>query len=218
VALAGVAVAVAAALSTGVWVVDHQPDRSGQSGLAAAEPDGATGTPAPGSERAGLGRGGPLPSGPPAQPAPVDGTDRLAAGAGAGGGGPAGADPTPQIGSGTPGAAPTGGEPSGAPPTSPEPPDSGSESGSGATSPPPSPAPTPGPVEGTWVTDGGTVTAECAGSTATLLSWVAALPDFTEGAVEAGPGPEVSVVFTSDQTQVSVVVHCEDGAPAAVVS
>jgi serine/threonine-protein kinase len=220
-ALASSAAAVVAASSAGLWLVEPEPGQA-PTGSAAAGLGVATGSPTPGPVRAGLGGGAPWTGGPSDQPGPAAGSGGLAGGTGSGSDGesPVQAEPAPGTGSGTPGAAPSSADPSSAAPPSVEPPGTQSGDGSGASPPPSSPPPSsppPEPVVESWLTEGGSVTAECLGSTATLTSWVP-LPDFTASAVDPGPGPQVSIVLTSALTEVSVVVQCEDGAPVAVVS
>ena len=78
------------------------------------------------------------------------------------------------------------------------------------------PAPAPPPVERTFDTAGGTVTARCAGPTATLVGWNP-LPGFAPSLVDRGPGPQVGLTLSAVVTTVRVGVSCDGGVPVASI-
>jgi serine/threonine-protein kinase len=229
VAVAGSTVAVAVAATAGPWLVGPDPGRLPTVEQGAAGAGAAVVTPRPVPTLTSPDGGGPGPATGTSQPGPRDSSGGPAAAGGAGTGGemPGGGGPGPGAvggsgtiagpdpgGTGLPGTGSTGG-PAGPGPTSPlpdptaaPPPDDGTES-----SPPPVP-PSASPVVGSWETGGGTVTAECTGSEARLLSWEPAT-GYLVDSVMPGPAPEVTVVFIGPDP-VTVVIQCSTGTPVLV--
>jgi serine/threonine-protein kinase len=162
---------------------------------------------------------------------PSTAADGAATGAGSGGGAGANGMPTAvgapaagaaggqagSVGGAAAGGGATGGGASGG--------NSGTGGGGGAPAPTaPAPAPPttkpgkpgPTPVDRTFTTIGGTISARCIGSTATLTGYTP-LAGFTPTQVRSGPGGSVGLVFDGVVTDVRVTVRCRDGVPVATI-
>ena len=88
-----------------------------------------------------------------------------------------------------------------------------------ATSPPSAPAtlspsPTAGGLTKVLAARGGTVTARCDGSRATLIAWSPA-QGYSAGAIQRGPSTAPSLKFESASHEYYVTVVCSNGIPSA---
>ena len=108
-------------------------------------------------------------------------------------------------------AAPSSGPPTPAP--APDPTKGGGSGGGGGGG---GGSPVPQPVSRTVNTLGGTVTATCTGSTATLTGYDP-LPGFTAVKIDKGPGGSVGLTLHALVTDVKVRFTCHNGVPVATI-
>jgi hypothetical protein len=117
--------------------------------------------------------------------------------------------------------------PAAAPPSSPASSAKESPAGSPSASPSPrrsaspaphlSPSPAPVPIQRDFTFDVGSVTAQCTGDMAYLVSWSPAQGYRVDG-VRRGPALTVHVELESLTTEAGITVRCVDGIPRASVS